>query len=90
MCPYKWNIVKNSIFSPIQESKAAFFYSIVTEGGDKEKLEAFVNFCEDAIFEMQHANGLMAVDEGGSGPGKTRKAAYNYLSEDEELKWVFK
>jgi ryanodine receptor 2 len=30
----------------IRESKQAFFYSIVTEGGDKEKLEAFVNFCE--------------------------------------------
>lgn len=35
-----------------QESKRAFFYSIVTEGGDKGKLEAFVNFCEDAIFEV--------------------------------------
>lgn len=68
----------------IQESKRAFFYSIVTEGGDKEKLEAFVNFCEDAIFEMQHASGLMAVDEGGSGVGKTRRAAYSYLSADEE------
>lgn len=35
-----------------QESKRAFFYSIVTEGGEKGKLEAFVNFCEDAIFEV--------------------------------------
>lgn len=53
-----------------QESKRAFFYSIVTEGGDKEKLEAFINFCEDAIFEMQHASALMAVEESGGG-GKT-------------------
>ncbi|CAM1294058.1 RYR2 (predicted) [Pycnogonum litorale] len=46
----------------IKESKRAFFYGIVTEGGDKEKLEAFVNFCEDAIFEMQHASN-MTMDE---------------------------
>ncbi|XP_046400098.1 ryanodine receptor isoform X3 [Ischnura elegans] len=67
----------------IKESKRAFFYSIVTEGGDKEKLEAFVNFCEDAIFEMQHASGLMAVEE-SSGGGKAREASYAYLSEDDE------
>ncbi|XP_054285011.1 ryanodine receptor isoform X1 [Macrosteles quadrilineatus] len=70
----------------IKESKRAFFYSIVTEGGDKEKLEAFVNFCEDAIFEMQHASGLMAVDDGGGGGGKARKAAYAYMAEDEDEK----
>ncbi|XP_046677460.1 LOW QUALITY PROTEIN: ryanodine receptor-like [Homalodisca vitripennis] len=68
----------------IKESKRAFFYSIVTEGGDKEKLEAFVNFCEDAIFEMQHASALMAVDDGGGGGGKARKAAYSYMTDDEE------
>ncbi|KAG1681767.1 Ryanodine receptor [Nymphon striatum] len=47
----------------IKESKRAFFYGIVTEGGDKEKLEAFVNFCEDAIFEMQHASNLTMEEE---------------------------
>nr|CAD7437731.1 unnamed protein product [Timema bartmani] len=67
----------------IKESKRAFFYSIVTEGGDKEKLEAFVNFCEDAIFEMTHASGLMAVVESGGG-GKAREAAYSYMSEEDE------
>lgn len=71
----------------IKESKRAFFYSIVTEGGDKEKLEAFVNFCEDAIFEMQHASGLMAVDDGsGIGGGKSRKTSYTYLEDEEENK----
>ncbi|XP_065200353.1 ryanodine receptor [Planococcus citri] len=70
----------------IRESKKAFFYSIVTEDGDKEKLEAFVNFCEDAIFEMQHASELNVVDEGAAGSGKTRKAAYNYLSGEEDRK----
>ncbi|XP_067629192.1 ryanodine receptor isoform X17 [Eurosta solidaginis] len=67
----------------IKESKRAFFYSIVTEGGDKEKLEAFVNFCEDAIFEMTHASGLMATDDGGS--NVKRDTAYSsYMSEEEE------
>lgn len=56
----------------------------MTEGGDKEKLEAFVNFCEDAIFEMQHSSGLMAVDDGSSAGRKARKAAYAYMDEDEE------
>jgi hypothetical protein len=32
----------------IVESKKAFFYFIVTEGRDKEKLEYFVDFGEDA------------------------------------------
>ncbi|KAL3284793.1 hypothetical protein HHI36_018934 [Cryptolaemus montrouzieri] len=67
----------------IKESKRAFFYSIVTEGGDKEKLEAFINFCEDAIFEMQHASGLMATEESGEG-GPTRTASYSYMTDDEE------
>ncbi|XP_049307123.1 ryanodine receptor isoform X17 [Bactrocera dorsalis] len=67
----------------IKESKRAFFYSIVTEGGDKEKLEAFVNFCEDAIFEMTHASGLMATDEGG-GNVKRDTAYSSYMSEEEE------
>lgn len=47
----------------IRESKKAFFYSIVTEGGDKEKLEAFINFCEDAIFEMQHASSISMEED---------------------------
>jgi ryanodine receptor 2 len=67
----------------IKESKRAFFYSIVTEGGDKEKLEAFINFCEDAIFEMQHASGLMAVEDSGGG-GPTRAASYSYMNVDDE------
>lgn len=67
----------------MQESKRAFFYSIVTEGGDKEKLEAFINFCEDAIFEMQHASGLMAVEDSGGG-SKTREASYNYIADEDD------
>lgn len=59
----------------------------MTEGGDKEKLEAFINFCEDAIFEMQHASGLMAVEEsGGSGPSRT--ASYSYMANEDEERYV--
>ena len=51
----------------IKESKKAFFYATISDGGDKEKMECFVDFCEDAIFEMQHAESLMSTgeDEGG-------------------------
>lgn len=59
----------------------------MTEGGDKEKLEAFINFCEDAIFEMQHASALMAVED-SSGPGQTRAASYSYLTDDEEERYT--
>jgi ryanodine receptor 2 len=64
----------------IKESKRAFFYSIVTEGGDKEKLEAFVNFCEDAIFEMQHAASLMGESDSSQ---PTKAQAYTYTSPEE-------
>lgn len=74
-------------FFSFQESKRAFFYSIVTEGGDKEKLEAFVNFCEDAIFEMTHASALMDVED-SSGSGKTREAAYSYIADEEDDRLV--
>lgn len=70
----------------IKESKRGFFYAIVTEG-DKEKLEAFVNFCEDAIFEMQHAAALMEEEEDALAK-KNSEDALKYLSEDEEEKWV--
>lgn len=69
----------------IKESKRAFFYSIVTEGGDKEKLEAFVNFCEDAIFEMTHASEIMASDETG-GSVKRETSYSSYISEEDEEK----
>lgn len=69
----------------IKESKRAFFYSIVTDGGDKEKLEAFVNFCEDAIFEMTHASEIMASDEGG-GSVRREQSYQSYISEEDEEK----
>ena len=68
----------------IKESKRSFFHAIVTEG-DKEKLEAFVNFCEDAIFEMQHAAGLVEEEEDAV-TKKSASDAMKYLSDEEEEK----
>ncbi|KAL6426510.1 hypothetical protein ACFW04_009145 [Cataglyphis niger] len=67
----------------IKESKRIYFYNTVVEAGEKEKLETFINFCEDAIFEMQHASALMTVEESG-GIGKARESSYTYMTEDDE------
>ena len=40
----------------IRDSKRQFIFDVVVdEGGEKGKMEEFVNFCEDTIFEMQLA-----------------------------------
>lgn len=49
----------------VKESKRQFIFDVVNEGGDKEKMEMFVNFCEDTIFEMQLAAQLSGTDGGG-------------------------
>ena len=72
-----------------QQSKRDFFYQVVTEGGDKEKLELFVNFCEDAIFEMQHATSLMGEEEDAKA-GVKSKETFDILNAEEEEKWVKK
>lgn len=43
-------------------------------------MEVFVDFCEDAIFEMQHAASLMST---GDDEGKTERAAITIPSDDE-------
>ncbi|XP_064091915.1 ryanodine receptor-like isoform X18 [Macrobrachium nipponense] len=68
----------------IKDSKRNFFFDVVTEG-DKEKLEAFVNFCEDAIFEMQHAAALMEEEDDVMAK-KASADGLKYLSEEEEEK----
>ncbi|XP_043930092.1 ryanodine receptor 3 [Protopterus annectens] len=40
----------------VKESKRQFIFDVVNEGGEAEKMELFVNFCEDTIFEMQLAS----------------------------------
>ncbi|GLG95824.1 Ryanodine receptor [Gryllus bimaculatus] len=71
------------VYFEIKESNIEQWEKPQIKGGDKEKLEAFVNFCEDAIFEMTHASGLMAVEESGGG-SKVREAQYTYLGDDDE------
>ncbi|KAM9364976.1 ryanodine receptor 2 [Pholidichthys leucotaenia] len=39
----------------VKESKRQFIFDVINKGGDTEKMEMFVNFCEDTIFEMQLA-----------------------------------
>lgn len=37
----------------IRDSKNAFLFNVLQDnGGDQGKLEAFINFCEDTIFEV--------------------------------------
>lgn len=48
----------------VKESKRQFIFDVVNEGGDKEKMEMFVNFCEDTIFEMQLAAEISGSDTG--------------------------
>merc|ERR1719446_663179 len=46
----------------IRESKNAFFHTCISEG-EGERMEQFVDFCEDAIFEMQISTSLSAGDD---------------------------
>ncbi|KAG2467378.1 RYR2 protein, partial [Polypterus senegalus] len=48
----------------VKESKRQFIFDVVNEGGEKEKMELFVNFCEDTIFEMQLAAQISESDTG--------------------------
>ncbi|VDN36181.1 unnamed protein product [Cylicostephanus goldi] len=45
------------------DSKNSFLFNVLQDdGGDQGKLEAFINFCEDTIFEMQHAAEISSGD----------------------------
>ncbi|CAI2723066.1 unnamed protein product [Schistosoma spindalis] len=69
----------------IKESKRSFLHSVVGESGDKEKLECFVNFCEDTIFEMQHAQSING-DEADI--ALNRVAAFNRFLEITHLAFI--
>lgn len=47
----------------IKDSKRQFLFNSVNEGDEKEKLQAFVDFCIDSIFEMQHASSISTPEE---------------------------
>ncbi|KAM7408499.1 hypothetical protein PAMA_002295 [Pampus argenteus] len=65
----------------VKESKRQFIFDVVNEGGEKEKMEMFVNFCEDTIFEMQLAAQISGTDSGERYAGKGAEEN----SEDEGL-----
>ena len=46
----KQKIVNVKCLLQVKESKRQFIFDVVNEGGEKEKMELFVNFCEDTIF----------------------------------------
>ncbi|TNN60677.1 Ryanodine receptor 3 [Liparis tanakae] len=46
----------------VKESKRQFIFDVVNEGTESEKMEMFVNFCEDTIFEMQLASQISEPD----------------------------
>ncbi|XP_034756957.1 ryanodine receptor 3 isoform X9 [Etheostoma cragini] len=48
----------------VKESKRQFIFDVVNEGTESEKMEMFVNFCEDTIFEMQLASQISEPDVG--------------------------
>lgn len=50
------------MFYQVKESKRQFIFDVVNEGGESEKMELFVNFCEDTIFEMQLASQISEPD----------------------------
>ncbi|XP_067466542.1 ryanodine receptor 2 isoform X2 [Thunnus thynnus] len=66
----------------VKESKRQFIFDVVNEGGEKEKMEMFVNFCEDTIFEMQLAAQISGSDSGERYAGK---GAEENKSEEEDL-----
>ena len=47
----------------IKESKKAFLHLVVNETDDKEKLEQFINFCEDTIFEVRRLTNRIFSNE---------------------------
>lgn len=55
---FQWSIYMIHWFLSFsyRDSKNQFLFNVLQDdGGDQGKLEAFINFCEDTIFEMQHA-----------------------------------
>lgn len=51
----------------VRESKRQFIFDVVNEGAESEKMEMFVNFCEDTIFEMNIASQISEQEEEGIG-----------------------
>ncbi|GAB0190548.1 ryanodine receptor 3 [Grus japonensis] len=70
----------------VKESKRQFIFDVVNEGGEQEKMELFVNFCEDTIFEMQLASQISETDS-SERPEEEEEAETCYvvdIGDDEE------
>ncbi|KAK6297768.1 hypothetical protein J4Q44_G00323510 [Coregonus suidteri] len=64
----------------VKESKRQFIFDVVNEGGESEKMEMFVNFCEDTIFEMQLASQI-SEPEVVERPEEDEEEVHNLLEE---------
>ncbi|KAM8858472.1 ryanodine receptor 2 isoform 5-T9 [Spinachia spinachia] len=69
----------------VKESKRQFIFDVITQGGEKEKMEMFVNFCEDTIFEMQLAAQISGSDTGERHPDEGEEKS----DKDEGIKGMF-
>nr|XP_055028049.1 ryanodine receptor 2 [Misgurnus anguillicaudatus] len=70
----------------VKESKRQFIFDVVNKGGGKEKMELFVNFCEDTIFEMQLAAQISGSESGDDAKVKDEeKEKVVNLSEDSRM-----
>ncbi|KAL4003146.1 RIH domain family protein [Acanthocheilonema viteae] len=66
----------------IRDSKNSFLFNVLQDdGGDQGKLEAFINFCEDTIFEMQHAAEISAGDLADSKIERAKKQRDYFLQQ---------
>ncbi|CAG9530378.1 unnamed protein product [Cercopithifilaria johnstoni] len=66
----------------IRDSKNSFLFNVLQDdGGDQGKLEAFINFCEDTIFEMQHAAEISAGDAADSKIERAKKQRDYFLQQ---------
>ncbi|KAK5852725.1 hypothetical protein PBY51_006570 [Eleginops maclovinus] len=65
----------------VKESKRQFIFDVVNEGTESEKMEMFVNFCEDTIFEMQLASQISEPDVVEQPEGDEDDDAHSILDE---------
>ncbi|KAM7367675.1 hypothetical protein PAMP_013959 [Pampus punctatissimus] len=65
----------------VKESKRQFIFDVVNEGGESEKMEMFVNFCEDTIFEMQLASQISEPDVVEQPEEDEEEDGYNLMEE---------
>nr|XP_019953023.1 PREDICTED: ryanodine receptor 3 [Paralichthys olivaceus] len=65
----------------VKESKRQFIFDVVNEGTESEKMEMFVNFCEDTIFEMQLASQISEPDVVEQPEEEEEEEVHNILEE---------